>query len=330
MTMQLAEGMIFMNISVLGCGRWGTFLAWYACRIGHNVTLWGRESSQALAELKKTRRNEYVRLQDNIILSSCLEAAVSFGEYIIISIGSQGLRSLSEQIGRLSLDSKTFILCMKGIEKDTGKRLSQVLREGIGTSPNIAIWVGPGHVQDFVKGIPNCMVVGSENIDVTRDITEKMGSELIRFYYGQDLIGNEIGAAAKNVIGIAAGMLDGLGYGSLKGALMARGSREISKLVRAMGGNELTIYGLSHLGDYEATLFSPHSHNRKFGEEFIKGNKFQKLAEGVSTLEALMLLSRRYDVDLPICSAVYSVIKEGRDPKEILPDLYLRSIKFEF
>lgn len=325
----LQEG-IYLNISVLGCGRWGTFLSWYAYRAGHNVTLWGRETSTSLSSLKLTRQNEYLRLQDGVTLSSSLDEAINFGDFIIISISSQELRNLGRTISKYPIAGKTFVLCMKGLESTTGKRLTQVLREEIGTSSSIAIWVGPGHVQDFVNGIPNCMVVGSENIEVTKSIVENMGSELIRFYYGQDLIGNEIGAASKNVIGIAAGMLDGLGYGSLKGALMARGSREISKLVRAMGGNELTAYGLSHLGDYEATLFSSHSHNRKFGEDFVKGIKFQKLAEGVPTARALKLLSETHDVDLPICRAVYSVIEEGTDAKDTLLDLYLRPIKYEF
>jgi glycerol-3-phosphate dehydrogenase (NAD(P)+) len=219
---------------------------------------------------------------------------------------------------------------MKGLEASTGKRLSQVLAEETGSSVHMAGWVGPGHVQEFLQGVPNCMVVGSENIEVTKTIVEGFSSDLIRFYYGQDLIGNEIGAASKNVIGIAAGMLDGLGYGSLKGALMARGSREISRLVRAMGGNELTVYGLCHLGDYQATLFSPYSHNRRFGELWVSGQKFDKLAEGVSTLQALRLLSSRHEVALPIAEALYAAIFEGRNPKEALLSLFLRTTKFEF
>jgi glycerol-3-phosphate dehydrogenase (NAD(P)+) len=131
-------------------------------------------------------------------------------------------------------------------------------------------------------------------------------------------------------MGIAAGMLDGLNYSSLKGPLMARGTREISRLVRAMGGNDLTIYGLSHLGDYEATLFSTHSHNRKFGHAFVEGERFDKLAEGVSTLKALRKLSLQYDVDLPICKALYSIIFEDKDARDTLKDLFLRPVKFEF
>lgn len=320
-----------MNVSVLGCGRWGTFLAWYANKIGHNVMLWGREESKNYLKIEESRKNEYLTLPQEIILSNSLEKAVSFGKIIIISISAQELRSFAHQISVVgSMENKIFVLCMKGIEAKSGKRLSQVFSEEIGRSQNVGVWVGPGHVQDFVSNIPNCMVIGSDNIEVTKKIVEEFSSNLIRFYYGQDLIGNEIGAAAKNVMGIAAGMLDGLHYSSLKGALMARGTREISRLVRAMGGNDTTIYGLSHLGDYEATLFSMYSNNRKFGQAFVSGEKFQKLAEGVSTLEALKYLAQQYEIELPICDAVYEIIFENKDAKERLLDLFLRPVKFEF
>jgi glycerol-3-phosphate dehydrogenase (NAD(P)+) len=219
---------------------------------------------------------------------------------------------------------------MKGIESATGKRLSQVFHEAIDTNCSVSIWVGPGHVQDFVAGIPNCMVIGSDDIEMTKEVVEAFGSDLIRFYYGQDMIGNEIGAAAKNVVGVAAGMLDGFNYGSLKGALMARGAREIARLVRVMGGNELTVYGLSHLGDYEATLFSPHSHNRRFGQAFVQGEPFEKLAEGVETVKALRILSERHELELPICNAIHSILFEDRKASEVLLDLFLRPLKFEF
>lgn len=319
-----------MNISVLGSGRWGTFLAWYAKKIGHNVMLWGRENSKSFDIIKKNRYNNYLDLQQDMQLSNSLEEALSFGEFIIISISAQELRKFAKQISGFSVSSKVFILCMKGIEAHTGKRLSQIMYEEIGAGTNVAIWVGPGHVQDYVKGIPNCMVLGSNNIDITKAIVNELGSDIIRFYYGQDLIGNEIGAAAKNVIGIAAGMLDGLNYSSLKGALMARGTREISRLIKAMGGNELTAYGLSHLGDYEATLFSQYSHNRKYGEEFVKGARFEKLAEGVSTAKALKMLSDKHGVDLPICNSVYSILHEGKEPRQELINLFLRPVKYEF
>ncbi|MGE7881577.1 NAD(P)H-dependent glycerol-3-phosphate dehydrogenase [Bacillus sp. NPDC094077] len=323
--------MRLLNISVLGCGRWGTFIAWYANKVGHNVMLWGRENSRNYIELNETRKNDYLKLSEDIELSNSLHKAISFAEIIIISISAQELRSFANQLNLINeVQGKTFILCMKGLEATSGKRLSRVFGEIVGKNTNIAVWVGPGHVQDFVNGIPNCMVIGSENIGITKKIVQEFNSDLIRFYYGQDLIGNEIGAATKNVMGIAAGMLDGLNYSSLKGSLMARGARELSRLVTAMGGNDLTIYGLSHLGDYEATLFSLHSHNRKFGEAFVLGQKFEKLAEGVSTVKALKELSKQYNVELPISNALYEILFESKDAKDTLEELFLRPVKFEF
>ncbi|WP_163100478.1 NAD(P)H-dependent glycerol-3-phosphate dehydrogenase [Peribacillus alkalitolerans] len=320
-----------MNISVLGCGRWGTFMAWYVKKVGHKVLLWGRENSRNFVGLNETRKNDYLSLPDTIELSSSLEKAITYAEIIIISISAQELRSFAKQLSFFKeIHKKTFILCMKGLEASSGKRLSQVFSEEVGRNVNVAVWVGPGHVQDFVNNIPNCMVIGSENVETTKMIVQELNSDLIRFYYCQDLIGNEIGAATKNVIGIAAGMLDGLNYSSLKGSLMARGTREISRLVRAMGGNDLTIYGLSHLGDYEATLFSIHSHNRKFGQAYVEGERFGKLAEGVSTVKALRELSKNYAVELPICNALYEILFENKNAKETLEELFLRPVKFEF
>ncbi|TCW58114.1 glycerol-3-phosphate dehydrogenase (NAD(P)+) [Bacillus thuringiensis] len=320
-----------MNISVLGCGRWGTFIAWYANKVGHNVMLWGRENSRNYIELDETRKNDYLKLSEDIELSNSLHKTIAFAEFIIISISAQELRSFANRLNLIDeIQGKTFILCMKGLEATSGKRLSQVFSDIVGENTNMAVWIGPGHVQDFVNDIPNCMVIGSENISITKKIVQEFNSDLIRFYYGQDLIGNEIGAATKNVMGIAAGMLDGLNYSSLKGSLMARGTRELSRLVTAMGGNDLTIYGLSHLGDYEATLFSLHSHNRKFGEAFVLGQKFDKLAEGVSTVKALKELAKQYDVELPISNALYKILFESKDAKDILEELFLRPVKFEF
>lgn len=319
-----------MNISVLGCGRWGTFIAWYLDKVDHNVLLWGRDASQNFLELKNSRKNKYLALESSVKLSADLNKAVDSADVIIISISCQALRSFMEKLNSKSLKNKTIVLCMKGIEKASGKTLTQVVSEFIDDSTNVAIWVGPGHVEDFVKGIPNCMVIDSKNEKIKKSLVESFSSDLIRFYYGSDLIGNEIGSAAKNVIGIAAGMLDGFSYESLKGALMARGTREIARLIKAMGGNEMSAYGLCHLGDYQATLFSPHSHNRKFGELFVKGESFQELAEGVATTEALIKLGEKYSVDLPICKAINKIIKDKEDPKKVLSSLFMRSIKTEF
>lgn len=320
-----------MNVSVLGCGRWGSCIAWYLDKIGHNVLSCGLANAPEFIQLKATHKNDYLSFPDSIEVSSDLEKAVERAEVIVISISSQYLRSYFEEISKNNLDNKIIVLCMKGVEASTGKRLSEVVGDFVDENKTpIAVWVGPGHPQDYVKGIPNCMVIDSKNQSVKEKLVSGFTSELIRFYLGTDLIGSEIGAAAKNVIGIAAGMLDGLNYTSLKGALMARGTREISRLIKALGGNEMSAYGLCHLGDYEATLFSQWSHNRKYGEQLVKGIKFEKLAEGVMTSKALYKLGKDYGVELPIVEGVYDVLFNNIDAKEALGKLFLRSVKKEF
>lgn len=320
-----------MKISVLGCGRWGSCIAWYLDRIGHEVVSCGLKDAPELQQLLHTHRNDYLTYPDSIEVTYDLSYAIERAEVIVISISSQHLRSYMQDISKNDLDGKIIVLCMKGVEVSTGARLSEVVSDFVDTSKTpIAVWVGPGHPQDYVKNIPNCMVIDSDNDEVKAHLVNAFNSELIRFYIGTDLIGSEIGAAAKNVIGIAAGMLDGAGYTSIKGALMARGTREIARLIKAAGGNELSAYGLCHLGDYEATLFSPWSHNRRYGEAYIKGETFEKLAEGVMTSKALLKLGDRLGVELPITQAVYRILFEGSDPSAELSALFLRSIKAEF
>ena len=318
-----------MKISVIGCGRWGTFITWYLDHIGHNVSLYGRESSKHMKQLIKERRNDLLELKESILLTHSLEE-IKTSEVIVISINAQGLQKLMEELNHLNLENKIFVLCMKGIEISTGRRLTQIVKQNTHESNKIAVWLGPGHVQEFYNGIPNCMVIDSEDNHVKEYLIEQFSSKLIRFYYGQDLIGNEIGAAAKNVIGIAAGMLDGLNLSTLKGALMSRGTREVARLIKAMGGNELSAYGLCHLGDYEATVFSKFSHNRKFGESFVKGENYGDLAEGYYTVKALVELQEQYHIELPICQAVYDVLYKEVDIRQTLENLFSRTLKAEF
>ncbi len=318
-----------MNISVIGCGRWGTFHAVYSADIGHKVILWGREGSENMRQLMQERKNEYIALPDSVELTQDIAYAVDSSEYIIISISSQKLRDFLQSVRELDFSKKVLILCMKGIEQGSGKRLTQVVEEFLPRVP-VAIWVGPGHVQNYVQKIPNCMVVDSKDKEITARIVRDFNTHLMRLYIGEDIIGAEIGAAAKNVIGIAAGMLDGMGYTSLKGALMARGAREVSRLIKAMGGNELTAYGLSHLGDYEATLFSPYSNNRRFGEAYVKKEAFDKLAEGMYTTDAMLLLAERNNVDIPITKGVKDILYYHKDPKDVMKELFIRAVKTEF
>ncbi len=310
-----------MKITVIGSGRWGSFIAWYLETIGNKVTLYGRKNSKSLNVVLET--NPSFGITNDI-------SETKNSDIIVISVNSQGLRDLMKEIKELNLKNKIFVLCMKGIEIGTNKRLSQIVGEYADSSCDTAVWLGPGHVEEFKSGIPNCMVIDSESEEVKEKLIETFKGPLIRFYYGSDLIGNEIGAAAKNVIGISAGMLDGLKLSTLKGALMSRGTREIARLIKVMGGDENSAYGLCHLGDYEATVFSKFSHNRSFGESIITGEKYDKLAEGYYTVKALIELEEKLDVELPICKAVYKVLYDGCDPKETLQELFDRSLKEEF
>lgn len=322
-----------MKISVLGCGRWGSFIAWYLDKIGHSVTLWGRKTSEKFQELKENNKNDFLQISSETIITSDINFAINNSEIIVISINSQNLREFLNQIIQnkiQNLENKIFVLCMKGLEEKTGKRLSVVLQECIGENAKVAVWVGPGHVQDFTKGIPNCMVIDSYDAQLKQILVEQFSSNLIRFYYGKDMIGSEIGAASKNVMGIAAGILDGMGYTSLKGALMSRGTIEISRLIKALGGNPLSAFGLAHLGDYQATLFSDHSNNRSFGEKLAKCENYDKLAEGVATSHALKVLSEKTKVELPISKAVYDTVYGKISPKDSISNLFLRSLKQEF
>ncbi len=318
-----------MKVGVVGCGRWGSLIGWYLDRKGHDVTLYGRASSASMQRFIKERKNDLLTLPESVTLSTDISFALD-SEVIVIAIASQSLRSFLSQLAALDLRDKIIVLCMKGIEVQTTKRLSEIVEEILDPSCRVAVWLGPGHVQEFYSGIPNCMVIDSKDDSVKHLLVDEFSSELIRFYYGTDIIGNEIGAASKNVIGIAAGMLDGMGLSTLKGALMSRGTREIARLIKVMGGSELSAYGLCHLGDYEATVFSKYSHNRSFGEAFVKGESFDSLAEGYYTVVAMVKLSEKYGVELPICQAVYDILYLKKDAKHTIEELFKRSFKKEF
>lgn len=318
-----------MKITVIGCGRWGSFIAYYLDRIGNQVKIGARPDDKAAHSFAESRFNGTLTMPESVSFVFDIKESVKEAEIVVFSVPSQNLRGLLAELGEDTMAGKDIILCMKGLEIETGKRLTQVVEDVLPRN-RVAIWVGPGHPQEFADGKPNCMVIDSKDKELTKRLANSFTSDLIRFYYGNDLIGNEIGAATKNVIGIAAGLLDGAGLSALKGALMTRGTREIARLIEALGGNGLSAYGLCHLGDYEATVFSKFSHNRGFGEKFAKGESFTLLAEGAYTVKALMLMKEQYGVDLPICTAVYDIIHGGADMHETLNSLFARSIKREF
>ena len=318
----------FSKIAVIGCGRWGGFLGWYAATYKHSDVLFlGVPGDPAYESLLKTRNNGYCQMPDNVSWTTDIESVLK-RDFIIVSIGCQGFRSLCKQMSSYPLSGKTFLLAMKGLEIDTCKRMTEVFSEEIKQSDvHVAVLAGPGHPQDYLNKIPSCVVVDSAEENTKRLVADYINSNLIRSYYGNDLIGNEIGAALKNVIGLAAGILDGLNWAGLKGALMARAPVEVGRVMDYFGGQSKTAYGLSHLGDYEATLFSTHSHNRAYGESLIKGPTFDKLAEGVYTLKAVYALKDK--IELPICTALYEVVYNHKNPQDEINKLFSRPTKTE-
>jgi len=319
------------KVSVIGCGRWGTFLGWYVANYckSDSVLLYGMEKSPAYVELKNTRRNEYLSLSDNMELTSDIAQALQ-NDFIIISISCQNLRDLARQINSYNVAGKTFLLAMKGLEEPSAEILADVFKEEMKQPMHIAVLGGPGHVEDYMRKVPSAAVIDSYEPETQDKVIKFLQSDLIRFYYGTDLIGNQVGAALKNVIGIAAGILDGLGWYGLKGALMARAPVEVGRLIKFKGGNPASAYGLAHLGDYEATLFSKNSHNRMFGETFAKGLPYEKLAEGVDTLRAVKAIADREHIDMPICQTLYKIIFEKADIQKTIRELFDRPLKREF
>ena len=263
-----------MKISVLGSGRWGSFIAWYLSLMDETV-LWGRESSQGFQTLKNSRTNGTVTFGERTVITSDINEALK-NDTIVISISSQNLRSFAKELSDIAGDRhRRFILCMKGLEEGTGKRLTEVFHESYTKSHDVAVWVGPGHVEDFVQAIPNCMLIDSENESFKEGLASVLSSSLIRFYYGNDLVGSEVGAASKNVIGIAAGMLDGLGVSSLKGALMARGQVKyqgslMQWAVTSFPHTDFPTLAITRLPSFQSTLITEPSVKALFAVKNLK------------------------------------------------------------
>ena len=318
------------RLSVLGCGRWGSFHLWYGAGLDFEVKGWEPAGSEPFALLERERRNRYLVLPDGVRLTNDLDEALDT-DLLIIATPSRELAGICGLLSGRDLCRTHVILCMKGLETGTGRRLSQVFL-GSGIEPlSLSAWVGPGHPVLLVSGQPTCMLIASEDDSASALLVERLGSRLVRLYRSRDLAGCEIGAAAKNVIGIAAGILDGLGWQGLKGALMARAPVEVARLASATGGDWRSIYGLAHLGDYEATLFSEQSRNRLRGECLATGRPYTEgLAEGVEACAALILLAARTGVEMPITSAVGMVLDGRVAPRAAIEELFDRPLKEEF
>ena len=317
-----------MHITVIGCGRWGSLIAWYLDRTGHRVTLYGRPGSRHMQRFLATRQNDLLTLPESIALSTDL-ACVRQAETVVISIGSQGLQGLMDQLKPLSLRDRIFVLCMKGLEQGTGRRLSQIAEENLDPSNAVAVWlvrprpgVLPGHPQLHGHRQPP----GGREAPPGAVVFQRPDPVLLwRRSHRQR------GGSRRQERGGHCRRLSGRqGTVQPEGRLMSRGTREVARLIQAMGGSQLSAYGLCHLGDYEATVFSRYSHNRQFGESFIRGETYTDLAEGYYTVEALVLLGQRYGVELPICQAVHRVLYCGADPMQELRALLDRNLTREF
>ena len=308
--------MLYLNITILGCGRWGSFLAWHFNRIGHSVLLWGRSTSEKYKNLKNTRANAYLKLPDNILFSSSLSDAIDFSDIILIAIQEQNLRELLQCIVSTNYPEKTFVLCMKGIEIKTCKRLSEVAYDCFKDKADVAIMVGPGQPTDLINGESTCFIVDANKKKVSEYIAKSLNSEYIRMQIGNDMVGNELGSAINKIIGIAGGILDGLNYSSLKGLLMVAGTNEIAKLIESQEGNPKTAYGLSCLGDYQASLYSKYSNSVSFGKSIVNNEAFNNHVPGVYTAYAIKELVPKHEKSLLL--TVSQIILKKENPSKLV------------
>lgn len=307
-----------MKITILGCGRWGTFLAWYFNEIGFDVLLWGRENSLKLQQLESTRKNDYVNLSPKITLTSSLTSALDFSDILLIAIKEQSLRELMHNICNLNFFGKTFVLCMKGIENNSEQRLTEVVDSILENQAQVAIITGPGQPTDLVKGTPTCMIIDSKDKNLSQILCKEFSSSLISFLPGNDLIGNEIGAAINKLIGIAGGILDGLGHSSLKGPLMVAGTYEISVIIKCMGGKADSAYGLCCLGDYQASLFSEYSNSVAFGKSLVDKQKFNKHAPGAFTAQVVIDIINKRNISAPLLLHISQIILQYENPESLI------------
>ncbi len=324
-----------MKVSILGTGRWASCIAFCMDRNNYDVLMWEREHDEDSA-LFKTRKNQYVTLSNNVNFTHDINKAVNYGDVIIISILSQCLDNLVQRIKQVDgYQNKKYCIAMKGVEASTGRRLSEILIDGGIKRENIAVWVGPGHVQSITMGQPTNMIISAYNDKFAKNLVKSFErTNIVDITYSEDIIGTEFGAAAKNVIGIAAGILEGSNLEQKKGPLMPASVKEIGKFIDAMGGDPITASGLAFLGDFQATLFDHNSKNLTYGRSIIAKNSTDEKVlkelvdvhsvEGIKTAEALLKVKNRYNervnnemqIKMPITTAVHEIVSGKISPHE--------------
>ncbi len=326
------------QVAILGAGSWGTALAVLLVDAGHQVRLWDHDRPQ-LARLKQDRENRKflpgIALPTGIKVQPELESALAATDACTFAVPSHALRSVALQVMKTG-HKPLWVCATKGLELATLARPTRILAETLSDSDPVAL-VGPSHAEEVSRGVPTSVVAAAENEPRAREVQRLFSTARFRVYTNTDVAGCEYGAALKNVIAIAAGVCDGLGYGdNTKGALLTRGLAEIARLGVALGGRRETFFGLTGMGDLVTTAISRHSRNRGLGERLGRGESLDHVtgsmvmvAEGVNTAQAALESARRHGVDLPITEQVCAILIEGKSPRQALESLMTRELKSE-
>ncbi len=326
------------SFSVIGAGAWGATLADLLARNGHDVSLWDR-SSDVLDKLRAERQPFGVpelRLHDSVSIEEDLEAALRERDFVTLVIPSQAIAAFAEEISGL-LNQQTVVLASKGIDTQSGRMLTDVLESVLQGLESGAV-SGPCIAREVAAGVPTSVVCAARKREVAIRLRDAFATPRFRTYTQTDLIGVELGGALKNVIAIAAGISDGLGFGAnTKSALLSRGLAEMTRLAVALGAKASTLYGLAGLGDLSVTCFSPHSRNRTFGELLGEGahpdearRQIGMTVEGEPTAGAALGLAEKHNVAMPITEAVANVCTLRMTPSEAVESLMRREYKDEF
>jgi glycerol-3-phosphate dehydrogenase (NAD(P)+) len=324
-----------MKVSVLGAGAWGTSLARHLHQCGQETVLWGHDPSH-LEEIRSTGRNERflpgIEMPREIKLETQLEAMLDT-EFMVVAVPSKGFREVTKVLKDFS---GIVVSVTKGIEYDTGLTMCGVLAENAPKAKAAAL-SGPTFAIEVARGIPTAIVAASKDLAAAAEVQKTFSSPTFRVYTTPDVLGVELGGALKNVIAIASGVADGLGFGdNSKAALVTRAIAEIRRLGVACGAQVDTFTGLSGLGDLMVTCFSKHSRNRAFGERCGRGEKaadiaagMQAVAEGYPTARSAYKLARHHNVSTPIIDEVFAMLYEGKDVRQGVRDLMSRDLKAE-
>jgi len=329
-----------MKIAVIGDGGWGTTLAILLCKKGFSVSLWSAFKEYATYLNKKRVNTKFlpqIKIPAKIEITHDIKKATLDKELIILAVPSQYMRDVLKKIKDFKDCLKAnFLSVTKGIEVDSLKRMSEVIYDELG-QVKLAVLSGPTIAQEVARNIPTTAVIASEDKDLRKYLQNIFMSERFRIYTNSDVCGVELGGSLKNIIAIACGISDGLGFGTnTKAALLARGLVEISRLGQAMGAKISTFSGISGLGDLVTTCISPYSRNRFVGEQIGKGKtlkeiqkKMQMVAEGVPTTKSAYKLSLKYKVEMPITHQVYKVLYKNKSPLKAVKELMTREGKEE-